>query len=141
MGWELRVLKDWYQTKKIIEGEETPVGPFNCWECEVLHPVELRRYKVDLKQLETHWRMRVFFKNIRTGHRFMKAVHPVDLGNAQEAQFLALKFLKRYFEEQLALYNAVCIIHIGRKHTGGCEACDESDHSQHLDTEQSAMKS
>lgn len=133
--FDLRILEDWKQTVEVEPEEMTPTGPYSCWEICVMHPVELRKYWMDLKRLETHWRIRVYYKDIRTGHRFMKAIHPTNLDDVDEAKFLALKHLTRYFEEQLALYNAVCIIHLGRKHTEVCD-CDDSDHSQHLETEQ-----
>lgn len=133
--FECRILKEWVHTVDVTDEEMTPTGPFPCWEMVVMHPVELRKYTVDLKKLQTHWRMRVFYKDIRTGHRFMKALFPTDVGDVEEAKYLAIKHLNRYFEEQLALYNAVCIIHLGRKHTVVCD-CDNMDHSQHLETEQ-----
>ncbi len=138
MSFDLRILEDWKQVVAIEEDEMTPVGPFPQWRCVVHHPVELRKYHVDIKQLETHWRMRVFYKSIREGHRFMKALFPYNLKDLEEVKFLAIKHLKRYFEEQLALYNAICIIHMGRKYTEVCE-CHESDHSQHLAEEQQPL--
>lgn len=129
---DIRVLEDWEQTKFVEAHEVTPVGPFNTWECLVMHPIEMRRYHVDLKKLETHYRMRVYYKTIREGHRFMKSIMPANPEDEKEAQFIAMKFLNRYFEEQLAMYNAICILHVGQKHTEVCE-CGESDHSQHLE--------
>jgi hypothetical protein len=69
----------------------------------------------------------------------MKAIHPIRYHDEDEAKFLAIKFLERYFEEQLALYNAICIVHAGRKHTEVCD-CEKSDHSQHLATEQQPIE-
>lgn len=135
---DLYVIEDWEQVIKIEDGEETPTGPFNKWEKTVGHPIEQRMYKVDLKKLDTHWRMRVFWNTIRDGHRWMKAIHPSDHHDADEAMFIADKHLHRYFEEQLALYNAVCIIHLGQKFSDEC-GCDDCDHSQHLRTEQQPL--
>lgn len=136
---DLIVEQEWTHVTKVEEGEETAIGPFNKWECVVFHPVELRHYTVDLKKLEGHWRMRVFWRNIRTGHRFMKALFPFGMDDPQEAQFLAMKHLNRYFEEQLAMYNAVCVLHLGRKFSDIC-TCDDKDHSQHLYSEQQPLK-
>jgi uncharacterized CHY-type Zn-finger protein len=129
---DLRILHEWEQTKLVEEKDVTPVGPFNVWECTIMHPIEMRRYHIDLKKLETHWRMRVYYRSIREGHRFMRAIFPSNPDDAKEAQFLAMKFLNRYFEEQLAMYNAICILHVGQKFTELCD-CDDSDHSQHLE--------
>jgi len=129
---DLRVLVDWEEKVTVADEEMTPVGPFSKWECVIMHPVEMRRYHVDLKKLESHWRMRVFYKDIRSGHRFMRAIFPTEPHDVNEAKFLAMKHLNRYFEEQLAMYNAICILHLGQKFTEVCD-CDDSDHSQHLE--------
>lgn len=132
---DIIVLEDWKHVVEVEDGEETTAGPYNKWDCVVLHPVELRQYFIDLKKVNTHYRMRVFYRDIRSGHRWMKAIHAGDVG---EAQFIAMKHVNRYFEEQLALYNAVCVIHMGRKYSDICD-CDDCDHSQHLYSEQQPL--
>lgn len=121
---KLQFIKEW---EHIHDG---PVYPK--WECEVLHPIEGKKYIVELKKLETHWRMRVFFNTIRQGHRFMKSLFPDNHDSVEEVQFVAIKHLELYFEEQLAMYNAICILHIGRKYSDACD-CDDTDHAQHLE--------
>ncbi len=135
---DILVIEDWEQVVKVEDDEVTHIGPYNKWEIRVGHPIEQRVYTVDLKQLNTHWRMRVFWNQIRVGHRWMKSIHPTNMYDEKEAQFLAMKHLNRYFEEQLALYNAVCIIHMGQKYSDACD-CDDCDHSQHLLTEQQPL--
>jgi hypothetical protein len=135
---DIYIIQDWEQTVSVEPDQVTAVGPFNKWEIIVGHPIEQRQYTIDLKQLDTHWRMRVFWSSIREGHRWMKALHPTNQYDVKEAKFLAMKHLNRYFEEQLALYNAVCIIHMGQKYSDECN-CNDCDHSQHLRTEQQPL--
>lgn len=143
MSFDLVILEDWIQ---VVSEEdwadeegitEDPAdrtsGPYEQWQKRIVHPIEQRTYNVDLKNLGEHWRMRVYYKSIRDGLRFVKALFPSesDLG---EAKFLADKYVHRYFQEQLAMYNAVCILHLGERYTTICE-CDDKDHSQHLKDE------
>jgi hypothetical protein len=147
MSFDLIVLQNWTKTaaeetwgneEGIPEdAKDRPAGPYECWEMVVVHPIEQRNYGVDLKFLGSHWRMRVYYKSLRDGLRFTKAIFPDATGTKeeqeQEAKFVALKYLHRYFQEQLAMYNAICVLHLGQKYT---EVCDcEADHSQHMKDE------
>lgn len=143
MSFDLVILRDWEKTASeedwaheegiAKDAVDRPSGPYEAWEMLVVHPIEQRNYGVDLKFLGSHWRMRVYYKSIRDGLRFVKALFPSgEDETVEEAQFIALKYLHRYFQEQLAMYNAVCILHLGNKYTEICD-CDDKDHSQHLE--------
>jgi hypothetical protein len=145
MSFDLIILQDWTKiaSEEMWEHEDNipsdpsnrTSGPYEKWEMLVAHPIEQRSYGVDLKFLGGHWRMRVYYKSIRDGLRFTKAIFPDTTGDDVEhqAKFTALKYLHRYFQEQLAMYNAVCVLHMGEKYTEICD-CD-ADHSQHMKDE------
>lgn len=149
MSFDMIILQDWTKTASEenwadedgIEpnAADRHAGPYECWEMVVVHPIEQRNYGVDLKFLGGHWRMRVYYKSIREGLRFVKAIHPSTQDDGendeeQQAKFIALKYLHRYFQEQLAMYNAICVLHLGQKYTEVCD-CEDKDHSQHMKDE------